>query len=135
MDKQEEIREGQAELEHEQWVKWSQSIAAVETLSPNRLSWWKKLWIPYVNLTEEQKDQDREWADISLAKLHSQGVVIIDKDRELPDNPTKVTPYLGLTVVEAREKNLENNCFVKVIQAHMLKAGYVAVKPLIEVKE
>ena len=67
--------------------------------------------------------------------LASQGVVIIDKDRELPDNPTKVTPYLGLTVAEAREKNLENNCFVKVIQAHMLKAGYVAVKPLIEVKE
>ncbi len=63
--------------------------------------------------------------------LHSQGVVI-GVDRELPDNPTEVTPYLGLTVAEAREKNLENNCFVKVIQAHMLKAGYVAVEPLVK---
>ena len=74
MSKQEKVREGQAELEHDQWVKWSQSIAGVETLSPDRLARWKKLWVPYSHLTEEQKDQDREYADISLTKLHSQGL-------------------------------------------------------------
>ncbi len=80
MTNQEEIREALAELEHEQWVKWSQSIVEVETLSPDRLARWEKLWIPYANLTEEQKDQDRVWADKSIELLHSQGVVIRIKD-------------------------------------------------------
>jgi hypothetical protein len=49
-------------LEHEQWIQWSKQIAATETISPDRLARWKTLWIPYEELTEEQKEQDRVWA-------------------------------------------------------------------------
>jgi len=60
----EKLREKVAELEHEQWIAWSRAVAdEVETARRAR---WKKLWIPYSELTEEQKDQDRRWADIAL---------------------------------------------------------------------
>lgn len=51
-----------AELEHEQWVEWSQEIAKKETLSQERLDRWKKLWVPYKDLTELEKESDRMWA-------------------------------------------------------------------------
>ena len=54
MTKQEEIREGLAKLEHDQWVEWSKAVAP--EVSPERRERWKKLWIPYSELTEEQKD-------------------------------------------------------------------------------
>lgn len=78
-----ELREGIAELEHNQWVKWSKSLAPAlndillrlpegsneaDTLY-ERLQRWAKLWIPYAELTKEQKDQDRYWADIVLQAL------------------------------------------------------------------
>jgi hypothetical protein len=56
-------REALAELEHEQWMKWSLDIVTVEKISPERLLRWNDLWIPYNMLTEEEKDQDRIWAD------------------------------------------------------------------------
>ena len=61
------LREKIAELEHEQWVQWSKAVA--EEVSPERKVRWEKLWIPYDELTEEQKDQDRIWADKALALL------------------------------------------------------------------
>lgn len=56
-------REKLAEIEHEQWVDWSKTIAHNENISSERLKRWMKLWVPYSELTEEQKDQDRVWAD------------------------------------------------------------------------
>jgi hypothetical protein len=57
------MREKLAELEHNQWMAWSQDIAKTENITPARLERWQKLWLPYDTLTEAQKDQDREWAD------------------------------------------------------------------------
>ena len=58
-----------AELEHEQWIKWSQSIASeiqtlfdMEHFSGSLPARWKKCWVPYSELTEEQKEHDRKWA-------------------------------------------------------------------------
>ncbi len=51
-----------AELEHIQWIEWSKNIASTEVISQERLERWKKLWIPYNELTEEQKEQDRIYA-------------------------------------------------------------------------
>lgn len=51
-----------AELEHEQWVSWSKSLAQSESLSPERVERWSKLWIPYSKLSEEDKEADRVWA-------------------------------------------------------------------------
>jgi len=58
-----EIRELLSELEHEQWITWSQSIAKTENLSPERVERWQRLWIPYDQLSESDKDHDRKWAD------------------------------------------------------------------------
>ncbi|MEA1997697.1 MAG: hypothetical protein U9N61_00015 [Euryarchaeota archaeon] len=51
-----------AALEHEQWISWSQSISKTETTSLDRLERWKKLWVPYSQLTEKMKEEDRKWA-------------------------------------------------------------------------
>ncbi|MGG1445034.1 hypothetical protein ABE354_23880 [Brevibacillus laterosporus] len=55
-----EIIEKLAELEHEQWIKWSQSVAP--EVSPERRERWQTYWIPYSDLSEEVKEQDRVWA-------------------------------------------------------------------------
>lgn len=65
-------RERLAALEHDQWVAWSQEIAATETITPARLARWKTLWFPYETLTETQKDQDREWADKVIAIMNEE---------------------------------------------------------------
>jgi len=57
-----ELREKLAELEHEQWMVWSKSIAQVSLPIEIRKR-WQKCWKPYNELTEQQKDQDRVWAD------------------------------------------------------------------------
>ena len=57
------FREQLAELEHTQWIDWSKTIAHNENLSGERLKRWRKLWVPYFELTEEEKNSDRECAD------------------------------------------------------------------------
>lgn len=51
-----------SELEHEQWMRWSRTIVEKEKLSATRILKWKKLWVPYSKLSEEDKEQDRVWA-------------------------------------------------------------------------
>ena len=53
----EELREKLAELEHIQWQYWAKVRNPEHPL----------LNVPYADLTEAQKDQDREWADKSLS--------------------------------------------------------------------
>lgn len=57
------LLEALAELEHEQLIFWSRNIAETETITEQRLERWKKLWVPYRQLTEEQKASDRLWAE------------------------------------------------------------------------
>lgn len=49
-----------AELEHEQWMEWSKAVA--DEVSPERRARWGKYWVPYDQLSEEVKEQDRVWA-------------------------------------------------------------------------
>lgn len=49
-----------AELEHEQWMEWSKAVA--DEVSPERRARREKYWVPYDQLTEEVKEQDRVWA-------------------------------------------------------------------------
>ena len=58
----ENILEKLAELEHDQWIEWSKDIASKESLSKERINRWKKYWVPYSELTEEVKEQDRKYA-------------------------------------------------------------------------
>lgn len=69
----EQILEKLAELEHKQWMSWSKNLASdpLNEISPLRLARWKKLWRPYLKLTEEEKEQDRIWARKVLVLLNS----------------------------------------------------------------
>jgi hypothetical protein len=49
-----------AEIEHEQWMAWSKSVA--DEVSPERRARWEKYWVPYRDLPEDVKELDREWA-------------------------------------------------------------------------
>jgi len=67
--KKKELLEKLAELEHEQWMMWATDIYKKEQLSGTRQRRWLELFVPYRDLTEKQKDQDRKWAKKVLALL------------------------------------------------------------------
>lgn len=62
------LRERLAALEHEQWAHWTRFFLA--NLTPeNLVRWAKQCDMPYAELSEPEKDKDREWADRVLAAL------------------------------------------------------------------
>ena len=57
------LLEALARLEHSQWMEWSKAIAQNECLSPARLKRWQgQLWKHYDELTESDKERDRDYA-------------------------------------------------------------------------
>ena len=60
--KKDSLLEQLAKLEHDQWMEWSKDLAAKENISKERKDRWKKLWIPYAELSEKEKEQDRVYA-------------------------------------------------------------------------
>jgi hypothetical protein len=64
----EELLERLAEVEHEQWMAWSQSVAA--EVSAERRQRRQSCWVPYADLPEEVKELDRLWARKVLEALH-----------------------------------------------------------------
>ena len=56
-------------IEHDQWIEWAKSIAKSEKLSEDRVKRWEKLYVPYSELSEESKEQDRVYARKVLAAL------------------------------------------------------------------
>ena len=62
-----DVLEALAALEHDQWMAWSKSLAAAEPLSAERVERWQRLWVPYADLSEQEKDADRVWAEKVLA--------------------------------------------------------------------
>ena len=58
-----EIIEKLSALEHEQWMTWTQNLVRFERLiSDDRMKRWKADWIPYSQLSEDVKEEDRVWA-------------------------------------------------------------------------
>ena len=58
-----ELIEKLAELEHQQWWDWAKNILETEDITEERVKRWKEnSFKPYKDLSEEQKDMDREWA-------------------------------------------------------------------------
>ena len=63
LSKKVELIEKLADLEHEQWMYWAKDILKTENITEERAGRWKEeSFKPYKDLTEEQKDMDREWA-------------------------------------------------------------------------
>lgn len=64
-----ELIERLSQVEHEQWTAWSKSVAS--DVGPERLNAWQSLWVPYEELSDEQKELDRHWARRALAALRA----------------------------------------------------------------
>jgi hypothetical protein len=58
-----------AEIEHEQWMAWSKSVAP--EVSKGRKDRWRKLWVPYSKLSDEMKEEDRKYARKVLKIINS----------------------------------------------------------------
>jgi len=82
-DKPSTAREALAELEHEQWIAWATSLMSAEDLTPERIARWVKLCVPYSQLTEGQKDQDRIWADKALSLIEPKVLTVLSDETML----------------------------------------------------
>ena len=80
-----------AELEHEQWMKWSSALANQINEYLNwlpedmrielsaRLARWESMWIPYDGLSGKTKDQDRAWARKVLKVIKELNMGVLSK--------------------------------------------------------
>ena len=68
MAAKESLLEQLAELEHEQWMAWTKAVIDKMSWNVSRESryqyeeMWEPNWVPYSELSEDQKEKDREWA-------------------------------------------------------------------------
>lgn len=66
-----------AEIEHDQWISWTKAIQ--RRVTPKERERWRKLWKPYSQLTEEEKDKDRAWAKKVMKTVKSGGTEFSNK--------------------------------------------------------
>ena len=71
------MREKFAELEHKQWASWTEYFLENNN-AINRAIWRRQTKTPYRELSDEEKNSDREWADKVIEKI----IELIDKDIE-----------------------------------------------------
>ncbi len=75
------LREQLADLEHEQWAHWTKYF--LENLNEdNRLRWGKQAITPYYQLSEKEKDSDREWAD-KVLKIFKEKIQNVQRKIEI----------------------------------------------------
>jgi hypothetical protein len=134
-----EVLEKLSEHSHIAWEHWSKTVAVElkeianllespegsdleqsRKILQNRLERWNKNWVPYSELSEEVKDQDREWAEkiIDLiphrCPIHQCGsiqkvVEVLPKEGTPEDYPDgypgdEQTPHLECTDCHGRYK-------------------------------
>ena len=68
-----DLIEALAEIEHEQWMHWSQAVAP--KVGPGISDSWRKSWVNYAELTEEMKEADRVWARKVVALLRERRLI------------------------------------------------------------
>jgi hypothetical protein len=64
-----QLIEALADLEHEQWRRWSRAVSS--EVHDSRRARWRRFDVPYAQLDEAAKEQDREWARKSLAAIRA----------------------------------------------------------------
>jgi len=100
------LREFLADIEHEQWMSFTTSIAKElvlvdDVVVDSILERWQKNWKPYKKLSEDIKDKDREWADKILDSLpircpiYQCGGFMATKERKLPKDFIEGEHYHG----------------------------------------
>jgi hypothetical protein len=65
-----ELIEALAEIEHAQWMHWSQAVAG--NVAAATRDKWQRSWVDYAELPDELKEADRVWARkvVSLIRQH-----------------------------------------------------------------
>jgi len=65
-----DLIEALARIEHEQWMHWSQAVAA-DIVDATRVK-WQRSWVDYAELTDDLKEADRAWARkvVTLLRQH-----------------------------------------------------------------
>ncbi len=59
-----------AELEHQQWAHWTRYL--MNNFDNDHIELWDRLCdTPYINLTEQEKNSDREWARKVIGLMES----------------------------------------------------------------
>lgn len=74
-----ELIEKLADIEHKQWIPWSENISRNEKITEERYLRWRRLWVSYEELTEEQKEQDRVWARKVLQIFEELNLEVLSK--------------------------------------------------------
>ena len=64
------LLEALSDLEHQQWMKWAQSIMDSEPISDARKQRWATMMVDYKDLPNNIQEYDREWARKVLAITH-----------------------------------------------------------------
>lgn len=62
-----------AELEHRQWMSWTKYLVENHDIPENLEEKWKKNWMPYEELPEEEKEKDRKWARKAVKRVENRG--------------------------------------------------------------
>lgn len=66
------IFEKLAELEHKQWIHWTRYM--LDNLTTENIDRWKKqIETPYAELSEKEKESDRDWAKKVLDLIREEG--------------------------------------------------------------
>lgn len=68
-----DLIEALAEIEHEQWMHWSRTVAS-EVTDATRGK-WKRSWVNYDELTDDLKEADRVWARKVVGLLRERGLL------------------------------------------------------------
>jgi hypothetical protein len=88
-----ELIESLAALEHEQWIAWSKAVAP--EVSEDRRKRWETYWVPYNDLDEDVKENDREWAR-KVAEI----IAPDNGDLTVPDNGLEPGYTIGMDVAK-----------------------------------
>lgn len=100
-DKNDDLLEKLASLEHDQWFCWAKDIIKSESISEERAKRWKEeCFKPYEELSEEMKEYDREWARKVLN-------IVTKSDKDLlqnADEDVEVTSDLSKALEEVVDK-------------------------------
>ena len=70
-----ELREKLADLEHQQWAQWAQNVLDNPVDDARRKRGEREIKTDYEELSEKEKDFDREWADKILEMLKEENIL------------------------------------------------------------
>jgi len=73
-DSTDDLIEALAEIEHEQWMYWSQAVAP--KVLTGIVDNWRNSWVDYAELTEELKEADRVWARKVVMLLRKRKLIL-----------------------------------------------------------